>query len=398
MLMDNSSEDTNLNRTTETAEAVTRRLQKLLRRLASRKQVKHAIMAVERGDRSFRWIGAAGEANPGGAPMQADTPYCIASVTKLYIAAVILKLYERRRLALDESITAYLPQTLATGLHRLDGVDYTAAITVRHLLGHTSGLPDYLEERPKGGKSLVERLTEEGDMSWSIEDLAEMVRNQLTPHFPPQPTHARRQKARYSDTNYQLLIAIIEAVAAQPLQRVFADLLFRPLNLRRTWLPGYSPLEPAPEPATLWFNGQPLNLPRAMRCLGDLFSTAGDTLIFLRALTRGEVFDDPATRELMQQRWNRFGFPRDRAALRAPGWPIEYALGIMRFRLPRLFVPLRPVPAVVGHTGSTGSWLFHCPQLDLLLAGTVDQVTAGAVPYRLVPRILRIAGAIAPGV
>lgn len=384
-----------VNGKTEMAEAAARRLQELLRRLASRKQVKHAIMAVERGDRSFRWIGAAGEANPGGPPMQADTPYCIASVTKLYIAAVVLKLHERRRLALDEPIMDYLPQTLLMGLHRLEGVDYTGAITIRHLLGHTSGLPDYLEERPKGGKSLIERLIEEGDMSWSIEDLAEMVRNRLTPHFPPQRADAKRQKARYSDTNYQLLIAVIEAAAGLPLYRVFEDLLFRPLNLRHTWLPGYSPLESTPEPATLWFNGQPLNIPLAMRCLGDLFSTADDTLAFLRALTRGEVFDDPATLELMQQCWNRFGFPRDRAALRAPGWPIEYALGIMRFRLPRLFAPLRPVPAVVGHTGSTGSWLFHCPQLDLLLSGAVDQVTAGAVPYRLAPRILRIAGSVA---
>ena len=46
------------------------------------------------------------------------------------------------------------------------------------------------------------------------------------------------------------------------------------------------------------------------------------------------------------------------AALRAPGWPIEYALGIMRFRLPRLFAPLHPVPAVLGHSGSTGCWLW----------------------------------------
>jgi hypothetical protein len=36
-----------------------------------------------------------------------------------------------------------------------------------------------------------------------------------------------------------------------------------------------------------------------------------------------------------------------------------------------------PAPAVIGHTGSTGSWLFQCPQLDLLLSGTVDQATAG---------------------
>ena len=69
--------------------------------------------------------------------------------------------------------------------------------------------------------------------------------------------------------------------------------------------------------------------------------------------------------------------------------PIEYGLGIMRFRLPRLFTGMRRMPAVIGHTGSTGAWLFYCEELDLLLAGTVDQATAGAIPYRVVPKLLR---------
>jgi D-alanyl-D-alanine carboxypeptidase len=50
---------------------------------------------------------------------------------------------------------------------------------------------------------------------------------------------------------------------------------------------------------------------------------------------------------------------------------------------------LAAMPAVIGHTGSTGSWFFHCPELDVRIAGTVNQATAGAVPYRCVPRLLR---------
>lgn len=57
---------------------------------------------------------------------------------------------------------------------------------------------------------------------------------------------------------------------------------------------------------------------------------------------------------------------------------------MVRFALPRWLTPFRRVPAVVGHTGSTGSWLFYCEELDVLLAGTVDQGTAGAVPFRQV--------------
>ena len=92
----------------------------------------------------------------------------------------------------------------------------------------------------------------------------------------------------------------------------------------------------------------------------------------------------------MMRCWKRFGVPLDMAALRAPSSPIEYGFGMMRLALPRLYTPFRPIPPVLGHTGSTGSWLFHCPRYGLLLAGTVDEVSAGALPFRvIVPRVLR---------
>jgi hypothetical protein len=49
--------------------------------------------------------------------------------------------------------------------------------------------------------------------------------------------------------------------------------------------------------------------------------------------------------------------------------------------------PMR-LTAVLGHTGSTGSWLWHAPQLQIVIAGTVDQATAASVPFRVVPRAL----------
>lgn len=64
---------------------------------------------------------------------------------------------------------------------------------------------------------------------------------------------------------------------------------------------------------------------------GGLIATAADAIGFLRALYAEP--DGPLA--TMTTRWHRFGLPRDRAALLAPGWPIEYGLGIMRFHLPR---------------------------------------------------------------
>jgi CubicO group peptidase (beta-lactamase class C family) len=371
------------------------RLKGHVERLLEKRHVKHAILAVESVDGIFRWIGAAGAADPGGTSMCPDTPFHIASIDKLYTASAVMRLKEDKRVCLDEPVIAYLPLTLVDGMHRLGGVDYTDKITVRHLLGHTSGLADCLEDRPRGGQSLMERVFEDADMSFSIEDLMEIVRHDLTPHFPPQSPHERRQRARYSDTNFQLLIAIIERVTGQPLYRVFEEMFFRPLSLDSTWFYGYSkPLESVIDHAILWFEDKPLDLPLAMQSFPSIYSTAEDCLVFLRALIRGEVFRERGTLELMRERFNRFRFAVDPAALRSPGWPVEYGLGIMRFRLPRVFTPFRPVPAVVGHTGSTGCWLFHCPDLDLLLCGTVDQAAAGAVPFRFVPGLLRELGSL----
>lgn len=53
-----------------------------------------------------------------------------------------------------------------------------------------------------------------------------------------------------------------------------------------------------------------------------------------------------------------------------------------------VFTPLAPMPSVLGHTGSTDCWLFFCPELHVLLAGSVNETTAGSVPFRTVPRIL----------
>lgn len=374
-------------------DALAQRLQELVEGLVSQRNVYHALLAIESSDRSFRWSGTAGVANPEGKAMRPATPFHIASIDKMLTASIILKLYESGHIGLEKPIGAYLQPGLIRGLHRMDGVDYTDRITVRNLLSHTSGLADCLEDRPKekGGRSLMDRLFTEGDMSWTIDDLMDIVRDQLTPHFPPQPASAKRQKVRYCDSNYQLLIAIIEAVTAEPLHVVLDDMLFSPLDMRQTWLYGYSqPQDPVPEAAAIWFENQPLELPLALRSFPSVYSTAENMLRFMRGLMQGEIFEDPGTLSAMKQRWNRFGFPLDPAALRAPSWPIEYGSGMMRFRLPRLFTAFQPVPEVIGHTGSTGSWLFYCPKLDVSIVGTVNQATAGAAPYRLIPRLLQL--------
>jgi D-alanyl-D-alanine carboxypeptidase len=379
--------------------ARSRRLQYIVEDVAAGKHIPHAALVIEDMGRSYRWAGAAGTAVPGDAtvPMTPATPFFIASIDKLFTATLILQLHEQRALSIDDPVAKYLDGDVIAGMHRLNGVDRTASITIRHLLGHTSGLPDYLEDYAKAGptkgSSLVERLFEGEDRDVTLEDALRIVRDELTPHFPPQPAGAAKQRARYSDTNYQLLAAIVEGVTGQPLHAAAGARIIRPLDLRHTWYAGLSePAAPTPAPAALWVGDRAMDRPLLLRSLNSIYSTAGDLIAFMRGLVRGDLFGAPATLALMQARWNRFPLPRDRAALRSPGWPIEYGLGVKRFRLPRLFTPFAPLPQVIGHTGSTGTWLFYCPRLDVFIAGAVNQATAGAVPYRLVPKVLRALG------
>jgi CubicO group peptidase (beta-lactamase class C family) len=300
-------------------------------------------------------------------------------------------LSEAGEIDLDESICGYLPETITQRLHHDGRRDRTVEITVRHLLTHTSGLADWYEDHPKGGPSLFESILEAGDRMLTIEELTTYVRDHLRPHFPPQDLAGKRPRVRYSDMNFTLIVAIIEAVTGRPLEEVHERMLYAPLGLRQTYFLGRSqPLAPTPAPMVLRAKGEPLRIPLLIQSAGGIYSTAADMMTFIRRLMKGEVFRKPETLAAMTSRWHRFGFPLDRAALRSPSWPIEYGIGIMRFRLPRWLTPTAPMPAVLGHTGSTGCWLFYCPEWDMALSGSVEEATAGAVPFRIVPKILSI--------
>jgi D-alanyl-D-alanine carboxypeptidase len=387
------------------------RLNGMVEKLAAGRGVRHAIVAVGRPDGSPLWVGTAGSADGSDTPMTPETPYFQASVTKLYIATAVLRLVEEGRVSLDAPMAEYLPAELVDRLHVWKGADRTGEITVRHLLGHASGLPEYLVIRPPGGKSLFAAVGTAGDSEWGIEEITALVREHGQPDFPPRPFDGGRHSIKYSDTNFQLLIAIIRAVTDEPLQGAFEALIFRRVGLGRTFLPGADPAAGeadgvgaaglpgaadagSPAPAAVWAGDRRLDtLPGAMRSFNDLYSTAGDSLRFMAALVSGAAFEDPATARHMTAHWNPLAFSLSLTPV-GPGWPMEYGLGMIRFRLPRLFTPFRPVPVVVGHSGVTGSWLFHCPELDVITAGTVDQATAAPVPYRFVPRLLRELAAV----
>lgn len=364
-------------------EEVDGRLTALLEGIVSQRGLHHATFAVASGDGSERWSGAAGAAGVDGTPLEPDGPFFIASVTKRFIATLVLQASERGELGLGDRLVDHLPADITDGLHVLKEVDHTAAITIRHLLSHTSGLPDYWDKPKTGGSSLFRDLAAGRDRAWTFGDMIRMVREEHVPHFPPQDLDADRQRARYSDTGFQLLIATVERAAGRPFATLLAERILTPLGLDNTWLPGRSRATvPTDPPAPVCVKGRPLEIPLLLESSNDLVSTTADLLRFQRALLAGELFERPDTTDLFTERAN----------LLRNMFPNRYGLGTWIFSVNRLIGPGRRPATLIGHAGATGTWLFHCPELDLHLAGSIDQATFGArsAPFRLMAGILRI--------
>ena len=72
---------------------------------------------------------------------------------------------------------------------------------------------------------------------------------------------------------------------------------------------------------------------------------------------------------------------------------MQYGVGIMRFKLPRIFSPFRGTPEFVGHSGLSGAFAFHCPVKGLFLCGTVNQLTPPSLSFRL---MMKLANVVAP--
>jgi D-alanyl-D-alanine carboxypeptidase len=355
------------------------RLSRLLDKVVARRGLQHASIAIASGDGDQHWSGAVGPAGRDATPLRPDTPFFVASITKRFIITLVLQCHERGELHLDDPISRWLPAATLDGLHVHRGVDHTAEVTIRHLASHTSGLPDYFEKR-KDGSSLFRTLEDGTDLTWTFDDVIRWAKEQHEPHFAPQDLAAPRQMARYSDTGFQLLIRIVEEATGQTYGQLLSTRIILPAGLDGTWLPGRTtPASGEVGMATIFAKDRPLDVPQLIRSSNDLGSTTADLLRFNRALLAGDLFDDPATVDTLTERRNVL-----RNAI-----PLRYGVGTMIFGVNRLGAPGRRPMTLVGHSGSTGTWLFHCPEMDVHLVGTIDQAEGRAQPFRIMVRMLR---------
>ena len=143
--------------------------------------------------------------------LTANTPFQLASISKQFTAVAVFQLIEKGLFQLDTPVYQLLPN-----------FPYDSAITIRSLLTHRSGLPNYqysLEKQYDHKKPLTNR---------------EVVEKLIA--YKPNPYYLANRKFNYNNTNYVLLAYLVEKLSAKPFRQYMKEQVFDPLGMSNTFI------------------------------------------------------------------------------------------------------------------------------------------------------------------
>jgi D-alanyl-D-alanine carboxypeptidase len=246
------------------------KIQRALSRLTAT-EAPGAIVLVRDGNRTLRLTSGYGNLDKK-TPIRRTDRFRIGSVTKTFVATVVLQLAGEGRLGLGDTVERWLPRLVPNGKH----------ITVRELLNHTSGLFDVASDQGFNARVLWKRTE-----AWTPRTLVRIATSHK-PLFAPGATWS------YSNTGFILLGLIVEAASGKPIGTELDRRIFRPLQLHATsfvsspqisgaYAQGYFPLDGSrPRDASVFSQS-------STWAAGAIVSTADDLATFYRALLRGRL-------------------------------------------------------------------------------------------------------------
>lgn len=249
---------------------IARRVDAVIDRFRSRPEFVGLSVAVARGDQMVIDRGAGTADLEWNEPADATTIFRIGSVTKQFTAAAIMKLVEQGKVHLDDSLAKYLPD--------FDTEGHT--VTIRELLDHTSGIPNYTAQPGFWAKPARLDLSDQ-----EVLDLVKSVPFDFEPGT----------SWRYSNTNYFLLGMIVEKVSGRAYADFMRETFFEPLGLSHTLYGSETAIVPhraqgyAYDPVTMQPRNDAAISMRVPGGAGGLVSTAGDLVRWQIALTNGRA-------------------------------------------------------------------------------------------------------------
>jgi D-alanyl-D-alanine carboxypeptidase len=285
---------------------------------------------VKDGGRYETWNAAAGLGNiERGTPRGKRDRYRVGSVTKTFIATVLLQLEAEGRLDIDDTVGQWLPGVVEGNGHDGD------QITIRQVLNHTSGIFDVNTDPEFRQKVYSEGFLQHRYDTWSAEELVRTAMGH-SPSFAP------GEGWNYSKTNYIVAGMIIEKVTGKTYGDEIRNRIIRPLGLRGTSVPGTSRTVPAPSSrAYERLSGTPEGTrydvtefnPSFAGAAGEMISDSADLNRFYTALFRGRLLP-----------------PRQLAEMQTTV-PVHELLPQIRYGLGVIQQELSCGVIVMGHTG-----------------------------------------------
>src|SRR5690606_13425400 len=131
------------------------------------------------------------------------------------------------------------------------------------------------------------------------------------------------------------------------------------------------------QPIDMFYKKKQIHIPKAMASFkpdGGIVSTSEDMIIFIKAFFENKLFSFDIKK--YNHKWNRVMFP------------LEYGLGLMRFKLPRILTPGFQSLELLGHSGLSGAFAFYNPDKDVYITGTVNQINNPGQSFKLMLKVL----------
>lgn len=278
-------------------------------------------------------------------PMETSDIFRIGSVTKTFTSTLVLQLVDDGMLSLDDTLDMYMQE-----------FPNSDSITIRQLLTHTSGIPEWAED-----DELRQEVLENPDQGWTVDKMIEIVGEQPL-LFEPGADYS------YSNVGYFLLGKVIENASGKSVDENIQERIAVPLGLQNTFMPdgptfdgdvihGYEEIDGEVTDTTGTDAARVVNYDLAYTA-GGMVSTLEDLHIWSKALATGELISEELHREQLPQELQE-----------APGVPVKsgYGMGVSQNDV------------WIGHSGAVAGYevnMAYYPEKDTSIVTFFNKFTS----------------------